>query len=163
MSEYFPDEKKEILITFMFRGKYAVNMIGHEIINIFKDDDGKHYIYVNPYGRVGKEHAKKIGTILLARHVSDSRIEIIAKAWGLTPSPRIAESRPKSKITEEIVKKRELHKKECENITYGGKSIEDIFEADIDWAATVAPISGIAEKLRSGKLSLYEKASLHFI
>ena len=120
-------------MTFMFRGKYAENMIGHEIINIFKaDNDDKHYIYVNPYGRIGKEHKDKIGTILLARHVNNSRIEIITKAWGLKAFNGITESRPKDKSKVGIKAKREDHKKECENIKYGGQSIEKIFEEDDD-------------------------------
>lgn len=124
MNEYFPNEKNKILMIFMFRGEYLVNKLGHEIINIFKADNEKHYIYVNPYGHVGNEHEDKIGTILLARHVNNSRIEIIAKAWGIIESFS-GVYKPHKKVSRDI-QKEQITK--CENIKYGGKSIVDIFD-----------------------------------
>ena len=48
LSNATPANKDEILMLFLFRGGYLTesNMLGHEIINLFQDDDGHHYIYV---------------------------------------------------------------------------------------------------------------------
>ena len=69
-------------MLFLFRGGYLTesNMLGHEIINLFQDDDGHHYIYVVPWGLVGRDHVDKVGTIILARHIGNNQVEIIAKA-----------------------------------------------------------------------------------
>ena len=44
-------EKGRILLNIMYTGKYIseYNKIGHEIINLFKADDGNNYIYVTPF------------------------------------------------------------------------------------------------------------------
>lgn len=48
---------KEILINQMYAGGFLEvgNNIGHEVINLFKADDGKNYVYVTPSGKVPKE------------------------------------------------------------------------------------------------------------
>ncbi|MBQ7265395.1 MAG: PD-(D/E)XK nuclease family protein [Firmicutes bacterium] len=48
---------KEILINQLFAGKYLDEgeNIGHEIINFFKDDDGKNNLYITPLGTI-KNH-----------------------------------------------------------------------------------------------------------
>lgn len=55
-------KKEEILINKMYTGSYTNSNIGHEVINFFKSDsadgkkEGKSYVYVMPYGGIGKEH-----------------------------------------------------------------------------------------------------------
>ena len=83
MSENEQSVKGTILMVFMFRGEYLKDNLGHEIINLFKADDGNHYIYVNPWGHVNEKDHGKIDTILLVRHISNYQVEIIAKAWDL--------------------------------------------------------------------------------
>lgn len=70
---------KEILINIMFAGSFTTNNIGHEIINLYKADNGKFYIYITPYGYVCNTRKNKIKTILLAKSTSANKIEIIAK------------------------------------------------------------------------------------
>ena len=45
--------------------------LGHEIINLFKADNGRHYIYVNPYGTIN-EDAKDAHKVLLVRAISET-------------------------------------------------------------------------------------------
>ena len=53
-----------IIINRMFSGGYLNESLGHEIINLFKADNGRHYIYVNPYGTIN-EDAKNAHKVLL--------------------------------------------------------------------------------------------------
>ena len=73
---------KEILINRMYAGDYLKDNIGHEIINLFKTDDGDNYIYVNPYGTLGVGH-DEVESILLVRRLEGGILEIIAKAEKL--------------------------------------------------------------------------------
>ena len=77
--------KDEILIIRMFRGEYLSDNIGHEIINLFKADDGNNYIYVNPAGDCDKKHIGRIGTVLLVRNYANRTFEVLAKATDLEP------------------------------------------------------------------------------
>lgn len=78
-------KEREILLNLMYAGKYleSKDNIGHEIINLFQCDNGNNYIYVLPWGLMGKRHNDRIDAILLARRHSASKIEILAKAVGL--------------------------------------------------------------------------------
>lgn len=131
MCERKDTKKDAILMLFMFRGDYLLDKLGHEVINLFKADNDKHYVYVVPYGHVNPKFAHRIGTILFAQHIGNERIEVFAKATvadgpfgGVTyPSSRKGPN-PKLPIM------KELQKKVCEDITYGGKNIIDIFGYD---------------------------------
>ena len=74
-------EKGRILLNIMYTGKYIseYNKIGHEIINLFKADDGNNYIYVTPYGTVNEE----VDIVLMGRSIGGGRVEILGKADGL--------------------------------------------------------------------------------
>ena len=126
-------------MLFLFRGGYLTesNMLGHEIINLFQDDDGHHYIYVVPWGLVGRDHVDKVGTIILARHIGNSQVEIIAKAKvkgeafpGVNLSrlglKNITNQQDENKI-KELKKRKQIHGKFCKGISYGGKEITDIY------------------------------------
>ena len=68
----------------MYVGRFLENNIGHEVINLFKDDNSSNYIYINPYGQLDKKH-NEIESILLVRGINATTVEIIAKAVGLIP------------------------------------------------------------------------------
>ena len=81
--------KKEIVINRMFTGKYLKDNLGHEAINLFKTDDGRHFIYLNDVGTFGKEHVEKDGTlkidkVLLVKPIGNNAAEVVALASGLT-------------------------------------------------------------------------------
>ena len=126
-------EKNEILMLFLFRGGYLTesNKLGHEIINLFKADNGNHYIYVVPWGHVSKEHVNKIGTIILARHVGNNQVEIIAKANVKGNAfPGVEDSHSKKTSPEDRNKRKENQRDLCKNIFYGGECITDIYRFD---------------------------------
>ena len=80
--------KKEIVINRMFTGKYLKDNLGHEAINLFKTDDGRHFIYLNDVGTFGKEHVEKDGTlkidkVLLVKPIGNNAVEVVALASGL--------------------------------------------------------------------------------
>ena len=72
----------KILINVLYTGTYIsdTNKIGHEIINMFKDDLGRNYIYVTPYGNIADVHDNQIDAVVMVRSIGDKCVEIIAKA-----------------------------------------------------------------------------------
>ena len=110
---------KEILLNRMYVGSYLNNNIGHEVINLFKDDNGSNYIYVNPYGQLAKKH-NDIESILLVRGVNANTVEIIAKAVGVIPVLNNALPRNSAKKEQQkyILKNK---------ITYGGVFLHKIY------------------------------------
>ena len=56
------------VINRMYAGDYLKgNNIGHEIINLFADDNGDNYIYINADGVMGSEYDGKVKAVLLTR------------------------------------------------------------------------------------------------
>ena len=118
-------EIKEILLNIMYTGTYLDDAnIGHEIINLFKDDNGDNYIYVLPYGSVGAIRNDKIDKILLVRRCNSKIIEILAKATDLEQIVYVNKTfNPE---------REHLHKLQVEyidknKITYGGLKPYEIF------------------------------------
>lgn len=75
----------EILINQLFAGTYlneGVN-IGHEVINLFKDDSGNNYLYITPSGKVDTKF-HPVDSILFVRNIEGkTTVEVIAKAEDL--------------------------------------------------------------------------------
>ena len=68
---------KEILINQLFAGKYLDEgeNIGHEVINLFKDDDGNHNIFITPTGLV---NGHDLEYILFVRNFSARKtVEVV--------------------------------------------------------------------------------------
>ena len=59
---------KEILINQLFAGRYLDEgeNIGHEVINLFKDDKGDNLLYITPSGRVVNHN---VDSILFVRNI----------------------------------------------------------------------------------------------
>jgi len=72
--------KDTILINNLFNGEYIKEKVGGEIINIYQSDNGKFYIYVNPYGNVNKKWDNRIKHILFIRSVGNGVVKVIGKA-----------------------------------------------------------------------------------
>ena len=123
---------EEILLNIMFTGKYLEDEnanIGHEIINLFKSDNGNNYIYVLPYGSMNRKHNNKIKSILLVKRCSAKIFEIIAKATDLE---QLAYIRKNLNDDEKIFQHKEQIKYLDEhNITYGGLKPYKIFRKNI--------------------------------
>ena len=118
---------KEILLNIMYTGTFLESEnIGHEIINLLKDDNGNNYVYVLPYGTMSKIHNNKIKTILLVRRCNSKIFEILAKATDLQQITLL----DKSYNDEEKI---EQHRRQIEyiyknKITYGGIKPNKFFE-----------------------------------
>lgn len=82
---------KEILVNLLFAGRYLSEEgnIGHEIINLFEDDEGVRYLYITPSGEV-KGH--DVESVVFVRNVKAHKtVEVIAVATGLSAANDDAE------------------------------------------------------------------------
>lgn len=95
----------ELLINQMFAGRYLDEgeNIGHEIINLFKDDAGHNNLFITPSGRVDNHEVKNI---LFVRNLSArTTVEVIGMAKGVAT----------------------ISADEVRQITYAGFSLGEIF------------------------------------
>ncbi len=115
-------DRNEIVLNRMFAGGFLDDHIGHEIVNMYKDDHGRNYVYIQPYGTYQASHHGKIGAVLMVRSVpGKSALEVLGLATGLTDifNPALG-----------YKKQWEVHTKYIldNNITYGGVPLLDIFD-----------------------------------
>ena len=95
---------RTIIINKMYTGKYLETgeNIGHEIINLFKADNDRHYIYLNSQGTIGAKYVNgarrefekepsinqpnpnRIIDVLLARPINSHVLQILALAKDVT-------------------------------------------------------------------------------
>lgn len=74
----------EILVNKIFAGSYLSegNNIGHEVINLFRADNGQNYLYITPGGTV-KGHP--VESVIFVRGVKGkTTVEVVAKAEKLS-------------------------------------------------------------------------------
>lgn len=76
-----------IVLNRMYTGSYLSSNLGHEVINMFQADNGKHYLYLNDKGNFDKKYTESIDDMLLVRYVGENKVEILAWASGLTSIP----------------------------------------------------------------------------
>ena len=120
---------KGIVLNRMYVGDYLSNNIGHEVINLFKADNGGHYIYLNSRGNLAKEHEGKISTMLFVKYYTKGVVEVIGKAVGLEEVGGATCSLSRSLGEERVDLSTEQNEYiEKENIFYNEASIIDIFE-----------------------------------
>lgn len=131
----------------MYTGKYLETgeNIGHEIINLFKSNNGKYYIYLNSQGTIAskyvngaktihtktKQDNKKGGTpreidILLTRPINAHVLQVIALAKNVAvlDSAILSEKKEYKEIFSDKSKRREAQQKM--EIKYGNKKIDKI-------------------------------------
>lgn len=72
--------KESIILNRMYDGKYIHHNLGHEVINLFTEDKGRHYIYLNSDGKTNGISYKYM--LLIKRHCQGI-IEIIGKAINI--------------------------------------------------------------------------------
>ena len=80
-------EKKGIVLNRMYTGSYLSTNLGHEVINMFQADNGKHYLYLNDKGNFANKYTKLIDDMLLVRYVGENKVEILAWASELKAIP----------------------------------------------------------------------------
>lgn len=117
-----------ILINNLFNGSYIFDRnLGHEVINIYKSDNGKLYIYANPYGNINKQWDNKIRYILLGRTLSNTKMfKIIAKC---EVEKQILID---AKYGNPMKHKEQLKYIEDNKILYGGVFVDKIFVNNVD-------------------------------
>lgn len=121
-------EKKGIVLNRMYTGSYLSSNLGHEVINMFQADNGKHYLYLNSKGNFS-ERGAKVGTMLLVRGIGEKRVEVVGMAKNLLPvaSAQCTLSRDLGRINKHIQEKQNAFMQE-QDIKYGGASIREIFQ-----------------------------------
>lgn len=75
---------KEVLINRLFAGKYLEEgeNIGHEVINLFKDDNGNNNLFITSNGSIDNDH--DVEYVLFVRHIShNTTVEVICLAEGI--------------------------------------------------------------------------------
>ncbi|MFI3262860.1 MAG: PD-(D/E)XK nuclease family protein [Rikenellaceae bacterium] len=114
-------KEKIILLNKMYSGTYLTDgNLGHEVINLYKSDNGKNYIYLLSDGKLKKEYSGRISCVLLVKQHENHLIEILGKATGI------------EEIYSEEKKDKEYQKNYIikENIRYGGVLLSNIFQGD---------------------------------
>ena len=76
---------KTIILNKLYVGNYLKDEknIGHEVINLFRDDNEKNYIYITPSGYLSKEYDDTVEAVLLVENLTGNRAKVIAKATCL--------------------------------------------------------------------------------
>ncbi|MBO8459977.1 MAG: PD-(D/E)XK nuclease family protein [Bacteroidetes bacterium] len=122
-------KKDGIVLNRMYVGEYIFNNLGHEIINMYAADNGKHYLYLNATGNYEKKHKGRIDTMLLTKSHKQNVVEVISMATGLEDVPGADQSlgRNYKGLNNEIRKEQEDYIKQEGEIKYGGIPILQIF------------------------------------
>lgn len=115
---------REVIVNKMYVGKFLLqgDNIGHEIINLYKADDGKNYIYLNSQGAIFEVHKKYEITVLLVRSFARRTYKVLAKAEGI----RILDFAVNENSREE-----KRRGQEELGLTYGGVKLTDLFDNNI--------------------------------
>ena len=124
--------KPGIVLNRMYVGDYLTSNLGHEVINLFKADNGCHYVYLNSTGNFAKEHSNKIGYMLFVKYYDKGLVEVIGMAAGLEEVPgadmQLNRELKFNGVDEDIWKLQREYIENAEGgISYGGVSILDIF------------------------------------
>ena len=125
-----------IVLNRMYAGSYLSSNLGHEVINMFQADNGKHYLYLNSRGNF-KEKGKLVSHMLLVMHIGGKRVEVLALAKNLKPVESANCSLPrnlskKDNIISEaqrayILGEYKNEEKEKGGIHYGGVPLLNLF------------------------------------
>ena len=116
-----------IVLNRMYSGSYLTDNLGHEVINMFQSDNGKHYLYLNARGNV-VDRALKSRHMLLVVYVGEQRVEVVGLAKNLIPIESANCSlQGKMSVFNLDVFENQKQYIENEKITYGGVSLLDLF------------------------------------
>lgn len=112
-----------IILNRMYAGSYLDEgeNIGHEVINLFKDDNESNYIYINQKGKINKKYNDSVEAILLVKYVEPGVFEVVAKAEDLQQVYY-----DKNNFKEEINNQNDYIKEH--KITYGNVLLSDIYK-----------------------------------
>ena len=126
--------KKVIVLNRMYSGSYIADEtnIGHEIINLFKTDNGDNFIYLGSHGNYASKWNNTFEYIVLGRGINKNVFQILGVAKELTPLPVLLEQcddyRKGDKKEKEIIHRNQLKIVEEYAISYGGIKINKLFK-----------------------------------
>lgn len=124
-------EKKGVVLNRMYTGSYLSSNLGHEVINMFQDDQGNHYLYLNAKGNYAKMHEGKISDMLLVRYVGlnegKSVVQVLGWAKGLEAVPGTAESYKGYDENSGIFQEQQKYIND-KKITYGCANLIELFK-----------------------------------
>jgi hypothetical protein len=132
---------RSIVLNVMYNGKYLNENMGHEVINLFKDDKERNFLYLNPYGNFSSTPKRKVEKMLMVIPVPKKNMfEVVALATGLTevfkPVKNYNPMLDRDKETEanrmahEEVRRTQLEYIRGNKITYGGVPLDQLFGDD---------------------------------
>lgn len=119
------DNNRTIILNRMYAGSYLDENIGHEVINLFRDDNGDNYIYINQSGKIGRAYYDHVEAVLLVRYVEKGVMEVLAKAEGLEQVYYQANNSESGWSQEDG--KRQIAYIKDKDIRYGGAFLHDIY------------------------------------
>lgn len=105
-------DNEAIVLNRMFTGDYLEENIGHEVINLFKSDNGKYYLYLNALGSFHSIWKSRIKSMLMVRTIQGAKmLEVIGLATGLKDvyKPELAEQPHYWSLKYKQVKKAIIH------------------------------------------------------
>lgn len=123
------NDKNGIVLNRMYTGSYLSTNLGHEVINMFQADNGRHYLYLNAKGNYSSR-GREVGTMLLVRGLGDNHIEVVGMAKNLHPvaSACCTLSRNFEMINERVQDEQiKFMNSTGHEIRYGGVPVTDIF------------------------------------
>lgn len=126
-----------IVLNRMYAGSYLSAHLGHEVINMFQADNGKHYLYLNAKGNLN-DNGLNAKHMLLVMHIGGKKVEVLALAKNLKVVPSAKCKMPRN-LTAEIPQVKDAQrtyilgeaKDEQGNeggIHYGGIPLLDLFD-----------------------------------
>lgn len=150
--------KNVIILNRMYVGSYLDDNIGHEVINLLKDDNGDNYIYVNPHGSINPKYNDAVRAVILVKHIEKGVMEIIAKAEKLEQVAYQSRLSGECGLKEEGAQQIEYIK--GNDVRFGGALLHEIYD-DIDLGGKA--ITFKAGTLKRPRVPLYlieEKAKI---
>ena len=112
---FYMSEQGVIVLNRMYSGEYLDENLGHEIINLYKSDNGRFFLYLNALGTFDKKWTNKIKTMFLVRTIRGTKqLEVLGVATDLTDVYKYGDVNQKEFI-------------ELNNIKYAGKFLHEIF------------------------------------
>ena len=123
------DKERCILVIKMYNGDYLNegSNIGHEVINLFRADNGRHYIYCLPDGTIGVSKDGKVTDILLVQNVGNNTLKVLARINNISSDQHIAKH---CKFSKEEIQQHVINYALEQNVTYNQKPISSIFVAN---------------------------------
>ena len=111
----------------MYVGDYLSQNLGHEVINLIRADNKRHYLYLNQSGSLSSEHADH-DVMLMVRYEGNNMFEIVGMAKGLHPAPGVTEKRKRDlSVSESEICNQQKEYIETEGISYNGINILELF------------------------------------